>query len=127
MLLEDLNKQEKKLVLGVLKRAYNKIKNKRFWTTNELAKDKNNNWVDPRSKKAIKFCAIGAVCNVTRSSNLSYLTEGLLSDTITEEISLGYILPSDNTIANVNDHYGHKFIKDIYTKTIKKLKDSLKG
>jgi len=48
-------------VVETLKAALKKFRNGKAWTQGTLAKDKDGNTVPPKSKRAVSFCALGAV------------------------------------------------------------------
>lgn len=48
----------------ILRRAYKKISTPRKWTYGGLATDSRGHCVPPKSRRAVKFCAVGALDSI---------------------------------------------------------------
>lgn len=93
--LEAYNKKDKKLMITVLQRASNLLETK-GWIKRTEAVDKDGNEVPNTSKKAVKFCAYGAL-DAAKNRISSYIV------TNTVEVLEGYL---NGDLTSWNDKKG---------------------
>ena len=117
-----------------LKKARHKIRLKRNWTQDELARDKHNNPVDPRSKTACKWCAMGAIEAITPNKTIHRDLESFLREIV--EYDSGYMgkdrdtadMPTLSSLNYFNDEYAtHEDIIKVFDKGIDRLERKMQN
>lgn len=115
-------------LLAVAKKSRGKIRHKRHWTQGALARDKFKRSVDPKSKDAVCWCAMGSVKAVTSNKKVIGMIDRLLRDIV--EADSGYMgtdaesaeFPSLTAFNYFNDKYGtHEDIIGVFDKLIENL------
>ena len=96
-------------VIEVLRAARAKIRLKRNWCREVMARGPSGREVDPVSKRACQWCAVGAVYAVAAKTGL-------------HDSALNMLGPSSP--AGVNDHEGHAAVMRLFTKAIRELEEA---
>jgi len=101
-----------------LTKARKLIKDENNWTTGYLALDIDGNEVSPRSKKAVAFCALGAVRHIDgpgEKKAIKFLIEVANGRT-------GQNYKDSTSIFEVNDEGEHADTIDMFTQAIRLAK-----
>lgn len=101
-------------IADILKRALKRVRNKKRWTQGVIAEDEDGRWINPRSKRAVRWCASGAI-RAEGNSLLTARAEALL-DSVAKSM---YKLLD---IVAVNDTLGHEAILKVYKEAIKRAR-----
>jgi len=119
--------------LETLEGARKLIRNPKRWVKNKYAVDKNGSPVKPTNKRAVAFCALGAVQHVDGPGE-DLAIEILESAAREELISLGEIEddlnnqePDEEMIFSVNDEFGRYYVLSMFRRAIKIAKSKKRG
>ncbi len=105
-----LSAQEKEIV----EQAYNTIKNKDHWCQNVIAEDINGQGICASFPKAVKFCAIGAICRFVEVSLLRGKLVDLLDETSYKLFQRSMVATNDSP----NTDEAHLKVIQIYEKIL---------
>ena len=100
---------------NVLIRARARIADREHWTTGALARDADGNEVVPRDRRAVDWCALGALYRVTTPVKGHRSASELLAAEIDGRLAVGDL---DYTITNFNDSHTHKQVLALYDRAI---------
>lgn len=109
--------------IAILRKALNLLKTK-GWTKNYEAVDKNGEEVDPRSKEAVSFCAIGAVAGATPCQRYQQELIDTLADNLKPPYKSEYF---GGDVPEFNDAYNRRKrdIIRLYERTIRNLENGV--
>ena len=123
-------KRTNEAIYKTLKKAKFKIRQRRYWTQDALARDKRNNPVDPKSKIACKWCAMGAIHAITSNEELIRECEFYLRELV--ERDSGYMginkddanYPTLSAFNYFNDDYAeYEDIIGVFEQAINELEE----
>ncbi len=98
-------------VSQILAKALKLISDERKWCKGELALNKNGSFVKPRSKNAIKWCVVGAICKMSGTYHEAR-----------DSIDLCEIANNNVPLEHFNDVIGHRRVISALKKGIKLAK-----
>ena len=87
-----------------LLKAWRKINTRKKWCKDTVARDKNNSPVDATSRKAVRFCAQGAMESICAS----FLAQDYLMNASIE------LHPDEFDHTGVNDHLGYAAVRKVF-------------
>ena len=105
---------------NVLIRARARIADREHWTKGTLAADGDGNEVLPKSRRAVRWCALGALYRVTSPVKGHRSASELLAAEIHGGPAFG---DADYRITEFNDSHTHKQVLALYDRAIKATED----
>lgn len=106
-------------IINVITKARRLLSKKEKWTRGDYATDKNGQSVDPKEKKAVCFCAIGAVERYADDASVQYELDKTARQLYPQDT-----LGGTYGIVRVNDHGGPRArlkVLRVFDKTIERL------
>lgn len=112
----------RRTVSDVLAGAYELIRYKKQWATGDFALDAKGRYVSPNSKKAVRFCAIGAVHRSAGRASRLYKRATELLNSVALGDAFCFCDDGEEHIYHLNDELGHTEVKKMFLKAIKAAK-----
>lgn len=110
--------------IAILKKALSLLKTK-GWTKNFEAVDKKGYEVDPRSKEAVSFCAIGAVAGATPCERYQHELIDTLADNLSPPYKGDRYFQGDVPEFNDAQNRRKRDIIRLYERTIRNLENGV--